>query len=107
MAFLLGPAFHTHATIPVACSFPTGPWRGWFDSGALRGRIAGLDGGGMLKVEQLKEVLELVSAGVKQGYLTYDEINDALPPSVNDKESIDAVLAFLARNNIRIIDFVQ
>jgi RNA polymerase primary sigma factor len=58
-------------------------------------------------VESIKEVQELLAAGKEKGYLTYDDVNNALPDSINDADSVDEVLALLARHGVRLVDWVQ
>jgi len=47
---------------------------------------------------------ELISAGKKKGYLTYDEINAILPDSVATGGDIDEILSMLGEADIRILD---
>ncbi len=47
---------------------------------------------------------ELISAGKKKGYLTYDEINALLPDSVATGGDIDEILGMLGEADIRILD---
>lgn len=46
----------------------------------------------------------LLSVAREQNYLTYEEINDALPLSVDTPELIDQVLIFLTGNDIQILN---
>ena len=39
----------------------------------------------MPRAQERKEVTKLISKGKKQGYLTYDEVNDALPKGLVPK----------------------
>jgi len=52
----------------------------------------------------LKAIKALVSKGKKQGYLTYDEINDMLPKDMLSVEQIDETLMLFYANNIEVID---
>ncbi len=47
---------------------------------------------------------ELISAGKKKGYLTYEEINSLLPDTVVDESDIDEILSLLGAEDIRILD---
>ncbi len=47
---------------------------------------------------------ELISAGKKKGYLTYDEINALLPDSVVNDGDIDEILNLLGAEEIQILD---
>jgi RNA polymerase primary sigma factor len=52
-----------------------------------------------------KKILnELISKGSKQGYLTYDEINTAIPEGLLTSEQIDEALMLLDDNKIRVVD---
>jgi len=44
-----------------------------------------------------KEVERLINMGKEKGYLTYDEVNDILPPDVVDENQIDDALRLLKR----------
>jgi RNA polymerase primary sigma factor len=47
---------------------------------------------------------ELVVAAKEQGYITYEEINEALPMSFDTPEQIDQVLIFLAGMDIQVLN---
>lgn len=47
---------------------------------------------------------ELVTQAKEQGYLTYEEINEALPMSFDTAEQIDHVLIFLAGMDIQVLN---
>ncbi|OGW86210.1 MAG: RNA polymerase sigma factor RpoD [Omnitrophica bacterium RIFCSPHIGHO2_02_FULL_46_11] len=50
-----------------------------------------------------QEILDrLVSLGKRQGYLTYEQINNLLPPDVVSSEKIEEVVTALAEKNIEI-----
>ncbi len=51
-----------------------------------------------------KALKELISKGKEQGYLTYDEINEALPDDMLSLEQIDDTLIMFDDNDIEIID---
>jgi RNA polymerase primary sigma factor len=52
-----------------------------------------------------KKILrELITKGRKQGYLTYDEINTALPEELLSSEQIDETLILLVDQEINILD---
>jgi RNA polymerase primary sigma factor len=52
-----------------------------------------------------KKILnELISKGSKQGFLTYDEINAAIPEGMLTSEQIDEALMLLDDNKIRVVD---
>jgi RNA polymerase primary sigma factor len=47
---------------------------------------------------------ELIKLAREQGYLTFDDLHEALPSSVNNPEQIESVLAFLRNFEIDVID---
>ncbi len=49
-------------------------------------------------------VKTLLSKGKKQGFLTYDEINEALPEDLLSPEQIDETLMLFDANNIEVVD---
>jgi RNA polymerase primary sigma factor len=51
-----------------------------------------------------KAIKALVSKGKKQGYLTYDEINEMLPKDLLSVEQIDETLMLFYANNIEVVD---
>lgn len=58
----------------------------------------------MSKKIQRPEVKLLISQGKEKGFLTFDEINDALPEEANSSEFIDEVMNLLTQLKIDIID---
>jgi RNA polymerase primary sigma factor len=60
--------------------------------------------GGRRKRRDRKEVQGLLERGRLKGYLTYDEINDALPPDVVSSEQIDELMQRLEGEAIEIVD---
>jgi RNA polymerase primary sigma factor len=51
-----------------------------------------------------KAIKALMTKGKKQGYLTYDEINQALPEDMLSPEQIDETLMLFDTNNIAVVD---
>jgi RNA polymerase primary sigma factor len=51
-----------------------------------------------------KEIKALLTRGKKQGYLTYDEINEKLPEDMLYPDQIDETLMLFYENNIEIIE---
>jgi RNA polymerase primary sigma factor len=49
-------------------------------------------------------VEELLRLGERQGYLTYDMLNDRLPADVVRPDTLDALLMEIDRRGIRLID---
>ncbi len=55
-------------------------------------------------VADRKEVKDLLEAGRQKGYLTYDEVNDALPADIVSSDQIDDVMSMFGDNDIEIVD---
>ncbi|MBT8369481.1 MAG: RNA polymerase sigma factor RpoD [Deltaproteobacteria bacterium] len=51
-----------------------------------------------------KAIKTLLAKGKKQGYLTYDEINELLPKDMLSPEQIDETLMLFDANNIEVVD---
>ena len=52
----------------------------------------------------LIEVRQLISEGKKKGFLTFDEVNEMLPPDLTDSEQIDDIMMLFDEMDIEIID---
>ena len=52
----------------------------------------------------IKAVKQLLAKGKKQGYLTYDEINELIPEEMLSPEQIDETLIMFDENEIEVID---
>ena len=61
-------------------------------------------GGVMASRSKEKNFNKLISKGKKSGYVTYDEINEALPPADVSSEEIEEVMTELTENDILIIE---
>jgi len=46
----------------------------------------------------------LISMGKEKGYLTYDEVNDILPPDVVSPEHIDDLMVLFGEMDIELVD---
>ncbi len=55
------------------------------------------------KAEQ-KEIKELITKGKKQGYLTYEEVNNALPDQLMSSKQLDDVVGMFGDMDIEIVD---
>jgi RNA polymerase primary sigma factor len=53
------------------------------------------------------EVNRLITEGKERGYLTYGEINDALPPDIVAPGQIDDLIHLFGENEIHIVDSVK
>ena len=51
-----------------------------------------------------EKVRDLIKLAKEQGYVTYDDLDEALPESVNDPDSIESVITQLRAVEIEIID---
>ncbi len=60
--------------------------------------------GPMSNQEKLHEVKQLISLGKEKGYLTYEEVNDFLPPEVVSPEQIDDIMSVFGEVDIDVID---
>src|SRR6476469_7542210 len=51
-----------------------------------------------------KEIKKLLDMGVQRGYLTYEEVNELMPPEIITPDAIDEFMNLLAENEIEVID---
>jgi RNA polymerase primary sigma factor len=61
----------------------------------------------MAKEVQSDEVNKLITLGEEKGFLTYDDVNDALLPDVTSAEQLDDIISLFGEKNIDIIDTEQ
>jgi RNA polymerase primary sigma factor len=52
----------------------------------------------------LKAIKQLLAKGKKQGYLTYDEINELIPEEMLSPDQIDETLIMFDENDIKVVD---
>ena len=57
--------------------------------------------------KNIDEVKQLIDLGKEKGFLTYDEVNDILPPDIVSSEQIDDVMSMFGEMDIEIVDSVQ
>jgi RNA polymerase primary sigma factor len=57
-----------------------------------------------LKGRERKEVQLLLEKGRTQGHLTYDELNEALPPDMVTSDQIDDLMVWLKSEDIDVVD---
>ncbi len=57
-----------------------------------------------LSVSERKEVQELLDQGRQKGFLTFDEVNDALPDDIISSEQIDDVMMVFGEHDVEIVD---
>jgi len=58
----------------------------------------------MPKEEKLEEIKHLINVGKEKGYLTYDDLNNILPPDVVSSEQIDNIMMMFGEMDIEVID---
>jgi len=58
----------------------------------------------MTKNERLSEMKDLITLGKERGFLTYDELNHALPSETVDSEEMDSILSIFSDMNIDIVE---
>jgi len=60
-----------------------------------------------MKMEDVNFLKKLIKMGRKNGYLTYDILNEILPPNISDPGELEKVIDFLEENNVRVIDEIK
>jgi RNA polymerase primary sigma factor len=60
--------------------------------------------GGIAPDDLQSRIRELTKLAKEQGYVTFDDLNDALPEGVTDADELDAILAQLRRMEIDVIE---
>jgi RNA polymerase primary sigma factor len=58
----------------------------------------------MAKLEKKKELQKLIAAGKEKGFLTFEEINEALPEDLTESEELDEVMTMLEEADIEIVE---
>ena len=56
----------------------------------------------MAKEVQSDEINKLILLGEEKGFLTYDDVNDALLPDVTSSEQIDDIIMLFGEKNMRM-----
>lgn len=56
------------------------------------------------KETQKSRLKELITRGKEQGYLTYAEVNDHLPPDITDPEQIEEIISMINDMGIRVAE---
>lgn len=57
--------------------------------------------------KSLDEVKHLIDLGKEKGFLTYDEVNDLLPPDIVSSDQIDDVMSMFGEMDIEVVDSAQ
>ena len=58
----------------------------------------------MPKEEKLEEIKHLINVGKEKGYLTYDDLNNILPPDIVSSEQIDNIMMMFGEMDIEVVD---
>ena len=58
----------------------------------------------MEREQRSKEVETLITMGKEKGFLTYNQVNDILPPDVLDENQIDDVMTMFGEMDIDVVD---
>ncbi|MBI5969321.1 MAG: RNA polymerase sigma factor RpoD [Deltaproteobacteria bacterium] len=58
----------------------------------------------MAKEEEMEKVKQLINLGKEKGYLTYDEVNDLLPPDIVSSDQIDDLMMMFGEMDIEVVD---
>ena len=58
----------------------------------------------MAKEEEMEKVKALIHMGKKKGFLTYDEVNNFLPPDIVSTDQIDDLMMMFGEMDIEVVD---
>ena len=58
----------------------------------------------MSTVKDIQQIKTLIARGKQRGYLTFEELNEALPAEVNEPEQIEEIITIFQQLEISIID---
>src|SRR3990172_2598318 len=61
----------------------------------------------MAKDEKIAEVQHLITVGKEKGYLTYDELNNALPEDFVSSDEMDSIMMMFGEMEIDIVDQIE
>ena len=61
----------------------------------------------MSKKTRVEEVQQLIDLGKEKGFLTYDEVNDALPADMVSSDQLDDVMSMFGDMDIEVVDTEQ
>jgi RNA polymerase primary sigma factor len=61
----------------------------------------------MSKKNSMEEVQQLIDLGKEKGYLTYDDVNDLLPPDMVSSDQLDDVMSMFGEMDIAVVDSDQ
>jgi RNA polymerase primary sigma factor len=54
--------------------------------------------------KELTVLKSLIEAGKEKGFLTYDEVNDVLPPGIVQSDQLDDIMVMFGEMDIAIVD---
>ncbi len=57
-----------------------------------------------MKERDRRQFQDLIDLGKRKGFLTYEEVNDSLPPEMATSERIDDLMTLLGEERIEIVD---
>jgi RNA polymerase primary sigma factor len=55
-------------------------------------------------MNKVEEINQLITIGKEKGYLTYDQINSALPPDVVSADQIDDIMVIFGEMDIELVN---
>ena len=58
----------------------------------------------MSNLKEIQQIKSLIVKGKQKGFLTFDELNKALPSEVNNPEQLEEVIAIFDQLDINIVD---
>jgi RNA polymerase primary sigma factor len=58
----------------------------------------------MSNIKDIQQIKTLIAEGKKKGFLTFDDLNKALPSEINNSEQIEEVIGIFDQLNIAIVD---
>ena len=61
----------------------------------------------MAKEGEMEKVKQLINRGKEKGYLTYDEVNDLLPPDIVSSDQIDDLMMMFGEMDIEVVDVAR
>ena len=56
------------------------------------------------KAEKTEEVRQLISMGKEKGFLTYEELNNALPPGALATQQLDHLMTMFGEMDIEVVE---
>lgn len=61
----------------------------------------------LARILELKPIKTLIQTGIEKGYLTFDEINEALPTDVSSPEEIDNLMYHISSRDIELVEHAK